>query len=100
AALADPLVFGSANAAWFAQVKEAQRRVQQLQQLGVPLMYVYSDADPVASPAANAHLAQRLQAPHKVICRRPQERHEVLHELQRQELFARIGDFIGSSKLA
>ena len=63
----DPAIFNVANASWFAQVQRAQKTAMGLQRLQMPLLYIYSDADPVASPHANASLAHAIEAPTKRI---------------------------------
>ena len=88
------LVFRTATAGWFAATERAQRRVRQLRHFPTRLLYIYSASDPVASPVANAQLADQLAGPATRVIVRPDDRHEVLHEIQRGELFARILGFI------
>ncbi len=90
----DPHVFKTATAGWFKESRAAQARVCALTTLNVPLLFVYSDADPLASPTLNAEIAQRLQSPDKTVIVRHGEYHEVLNELARAELFERIGEWI------
>ncbi len=90
----DPQVFRSANAGWFREVGLAQERVKQLEKFPLPLLYVFSDSDPVASPAANRALADRLQAEDKTIWERQGELHEVLNEVERESLHGDIADWI------
>jgi len=89
----DPLVFRTATAGWFAATELAQQRVRELRRFPTPLLYVYSDADPVALPAANSRLAAQLAGPATQVIVRAADRHEVLNEIDRRELFDRILGF-------
>lgn len=90
----DPLVFTHANAAWFRESRLAQTRVRAIQQLQTPLLYIYSDADPIALPRANAELAAQIQAQDKQIILRAGELHEVLNEVRRADLFELIAQWM------
>jgi alpha-beta hydrolase superfamily lysophospholipase len=90
----DPMVFGTATAGWFRASRKAQARVRALTRIGVPLLYVHSDGDRLASPEANAALAAQLESPDKTVVVRKGEMHEVLNETNRAELFARVGEWI------
>ncbi len=89
----DPFVFNIATTGWFRETNEAQLRVRRLTQLPLPCLYVYSDADPIAAPAANRQLAAQLQGEVDII-ERAGELHEVLNELDREELYDRIADWL------
>jgi alpha-beta hydrolase superfamily lysophospholipase len=84
----DPLVFKTATPGWFKEVQQAQARVRGLTEVRWPLLYVYSDADALVSPAANAALAEKLASPDKTVWMRPGEFHEVLNELGKDALIA------------
>jgi alpha-beta hydrolase superfamily lysophospholipase len=86
----DPLVFGMANAAWFREVQQAQKRVRACTSIKTPLLYVHSDSDPIASPKANAALAAQLHSPDKTVIVRTGEFHEVLNEVERANLYSAI----------
>lgn len=90
----DPMVFSTVTAGYFRASREAQARVRALRRLDVPVLYAHSDADPIASPQANAALAQAIDSPDKTIMVRTGEFHELLHETNRSELMARVGDWI------
>ena len=90
----DPYIFRSANAAWFREVQLAQQALRTQQAFGLPLLFIYSDADPVASPAACEQLAAQLVCADKTVLVRPEERHEVLNELGRAELYEQIADWL------
>lgn len=90
----DPLVFSTVTPGWFVQAEAAQSRVRALHSFPCPLLYVYSDADPVASPPANAALAEQLQTERVEVLRLEGALHEVLNEIDRQTLYARVVDFL------
>ncbi len=90
----DPMVFTTATAGYFKHSRAAQARVRGLTRIDVPLLYCYSDSDPIASPTANAALAQAIDSPDKTVIVRPGEFHEILNETNRAELMARIGDWL------
>jgi alpha-beta hydrolase superfamily lysophospholipase len=90
----DPKVFSTANASWHIQTMHAQERVKALKQVNVPLLYIYSDADPIASPALNQTLAQQLQSPHKTVCVKKGELHEVLNEVGRVETYQTVAQWV------
>ncbi|HSI04847.1 MAG TPA: alpha/beta hydrolase, partial [Myxococcota bacterium] len=90
----DPMIYSTVTAGYFRASREAQARVRALRRLDMPLLYAYSDADPIASPQANAALAQALDSPDKTVIVRTGEFHEILNETNRAELIARVGDWI------
>ncbi len=90
----DPLVFSTANAGWFSEVKRAQDRVKSLRSLPCPLYYVYSDKDPITSSAENRRLAEQLESPDKTTNLREGEFHEVLNETNRAELHETIASWV------
>lgn len=90
----DPKVFKTATAGWFREIQDEQVRVRALSALEVPLLYVWSDADPIVSSAANRELSATLTSPDKTVIERPGEFHEVLNETDRAELHARLGDWL------
>lgn len=90
----DPKVFSTVTAGYFRASRATQERVRGLLDLPVPLLYVYSDSDPIAKPEANATLAKNLASPDKTVLVRAGEFHEVLNETNRVELMERIADWI------
>ena len=90
----DPMIYSTVTAGYFRASREAQARVRALRRLDMPLLYAYSDADPIASQQANAALAQALDSPDKTVIVRTGEFHEILNETNRAELIARVGDWI------
>ena len=90
----DPMVFTMVNAAWFREVNKAQARVRAYSSVHVPILYVHSDCDPIASPQANQDLAAQLQGADKTVDVQLGALHEVLNELDRAALNALIGRWI------
>lgn len=86
----DPLMSHKANASWFREVTLAQPRVRAKRQLSMPLLFVYSDQDPIASPDANCRFAEGISAEDKQIVVRTNELHEVLFERARTEMYAHV----------
>jgi alpha-beta hydrolase superfamily lysophospholipase len=89
----DPLVFTTANAAWFRECGVAQERVRALKRLPVALLFAYSATDPIASGEAHRALAAQLDCPDKTVVERD-GLHEILNETNRAELHDRIRDWI------
>ena len=89
----DPLVFNTANAAWFRESNLAMARVRGLKQLNMPLFYAYSLTDPVARGGVNQAFAEQLACSDKTVVVR-EGLHEILNETDRATLFDRIGDWL------
>ena len=90
----DPLVFGNANAGWFREATAAQARVRTYRQFNAPLLYIYSDSDPVASPAMNRQISEQLTCKDKTVLVRHGELHEVLNAPKRIETYKNVGDWM------
>jgi len=90
----DPLVFHTVTAGWYREATRAQTRAQQMTELHMPVLYFYSDEDPVATPATNAILSSRLKAPEKMVRLREGEYHEILNEVGRAEVQDEISTWI------
>ena len=85
----DPLVFTTANAAWFRESNLAMARVRDLKTLSLPLFYAYSQADPVARGSVKQAFAERLVCSDKTVVVRD-GLHEILNETDRASLFELI----------
>lgn len=92
----DPLVFRPATAGWYRESTLAQRRVRHLESLPVPLLFYYSENDPVASGRRSGALAARLRAPEKIVHQRPAALHEILNEVDRGDVHAEIRDWVST----
>ena len=90
----DPLIFPTATAGWFNECEKAQARVKGYRAFPKPLLYLFSDCDPIASPHDNRTLAERLSADDKTIHVRRGEKHEILNERQRHETYEVISNWI------
>ena len=83
----DPYVFSTVTAGWFRESSKAQDRVKAMGSLPLPFLYMFSDSDPIASPADNRDLANALSGPAKKVVERRGELHEILNEVDRQSLY-------------
>jgi acylglycerol lipase len=93
----DRQILAIARAGWAAECMNAQERVQKLVEtvpINIPLLFIYGDEDPVACPKINEKVAQKLQSMDKTILRRKGEKHELLNEIKRKELFEVISKWI------
>ncbi|CAJ1969218.1 unnamed protein product [Cylindrotheca closterium] len=93
----DPLNQKNAKAGWAAEGLRAQARVQQIagsKTIAFPVLYVIADADVVASVKVNKKVSSELKAEDKTILIREGEKHEVLNEVNREELFETIANWI------
>ncbi|MEE2961942.1 MAG: lysophospholipase [Myxococcota bacterium] len=90
----DPLIFPTATAGWFHEAEAAQSRVKETPKCPVPLLYFYSDSDPIASVEANRYVAHKIETPDKTVIVRRGELHEILNETKRQECFDIITNWI------
>ncbi len=89
----DPLVFTTANAAWFRESNLAMARVRSLKSLSLPLFYAYSLTDPVARGDVKQAFAQQLACSDKTIVVR-EGLHEILNETDRAELIDMISGWL------
>ena len=89
----DPLVFKTANAAWFRESNLAMDRVRAMKSLSLPLFYAYSQADPVARGGVKQAFAEQLICSDKTIAVR-EGLHEILNETDRVELHDLIRDWL------
>lgn len=93
----DPKILAMARAGWASECMNAQGRVQKLVEtvlIEMPVLFIYGDEDPVACPKTNERVAQMLQASDKTIWKRRGEKHEVLNETKRKQLFDDIAKWI------
>lgn len=90
----DPLVFHNANAGWFRESSAAQERVRGLTQISVPLLYLYSITDPVASGTANRDLSEQLMCPDKTVDEKTGMFHELFNEIGRDKVHAQVRDWL------
>jgi alpha-beta hydrolase superfamily lysophospholipase len=89
----DPLVFTTANAAWFRESNLAMDRVRGLKTLNIPLLYAYSQSDPVARGAVKRAFAEQLVCSDKTVVVRD-GLHEILNETDRASLIDMIRDWL------
>lgn len=90
----DPLVFGTATGGFFRESTATQQRVLSYDRLAMPLLYMFSDSDPIASPTVNRQMANQLETDDKTIHERAGELHEILNELDRAKLHTMVAQWI------
>ncbi len=90
----DPLVFSTATTGWFVAVEQAQARVKAYRSIDLPLLYLFSDCDPIASPHDNRTLSDQLTSPDKTVVVRRGERHEILNEINKEQTYESITQWI------
>jgi alpha-beta hydrolase superfamily lysophospholipase len=96
----DRKCLSNARAGWASEVLTAQARVQTLVEntdIPVPVLLVYSDSDPVACPAMSQKIGEKLKVTDKTVIKRKEEKHEVLNEVNRQELFDAMNNWINET---
>ena len=90
----DPLIFHKATAGWFREIELQHAQLAAAAspiELGCPALVCVGSGDQVACPRASQQLAGRLQAPRVDLVLLEGQYHEVLQEVERAALFARIG---------
>lgn len=90
----DPLVFQTVTAGFAREHERTAGRVQTLEHVDTALLYIHSDNDPLVSVEANRRLSARLQSPDKLVWVRQNELHEVLNELDRDQLHRSIAQWM------
>lgn len=90
----DSMVFSTATGGWLREAQRAQQRVRALQSSALPMLFVYGDADPIVSPAANRDMAEKLAGKETTVVVRHGELHEVLNEVNRAELHDRVATWL------
>jgi len=87
----------NARAGWASRTLGAQARVKKLvetTEIPLPVLFLYGDADPVASPVVNESVANKLKCEDKTVLLRKGEKHELLNEINREELYGVIANWI------
>ena len=90
----DPMVFKVATARWFVESCAAQERVLTMKQLDAPLLYLYSDTDPIAKPSCSEQLSEQLQTIDKKVVLRRGALHELLNETDKLEVYQLISEWL------
>lgn len=90
----DPLVFGHATVGWYRATMTAQHRVTAVSAVDLPLLYYFSDSDPVASGLVSRAFVEALSCPDKSVRPRRWASHEILNEVDRHEVHTEIREWI------
>lgn len=91
---ADPLCHDVVTARYFTAAERAQRYVEQhIRELGVPTLWLVAGGDRVTDPEATRQVHSQLRAPSRYR-EFPQMHHEVFNELDREQAFELIREFV------
>ena len=91
----DRWVHRVATPRWYWETTLAGRAaLAEASRITVPLLVVQGQDDPIVEPALAEQLCERASSLDKQYLLRPGELHEVLNEVGRRELFARIADWL------
>jgi alpha-beta hydrolase superfamily lysophospholipase len=91
----DPWVHGVATARWYWSMTLAARRAfAEAQRVTLPLVVVQAELDPLVDTAIIAEFHARAGSADKLLIVRRGERHEVLNETARVDLFSQLSDWI------
>ena len=84
----DPLVLHGCTAGLVREMLATQNRLQGLDGLPLPFMFIISEEDVLADPVYNRMFAERISGPDDKVMIREGEFHEPLNELDRHSLYA------------
>jgi alpha-beta hydrolase superfamily lysophospholipase len=91
----DKLNLTKLTVGWAYQSLLAQARVTtECKQISIPIMYAYAELDRVADPLLNKKFGQLLAADDKTILERKGCHHEILNEIDRDELYGIFAEWI------
>lgn len=90
----DPLVLKDFTLSWASEAMAAQKRVVNRTDFPLPILLVYAGDDKISSMEANEEYAEALQQDDKTVIPRQEEYHEVLNEVNREELHETICKWI------
>jgi alpha-beta hydrolase superfamily lysophospholipase len=92
---ADPYCRGIATPGWFFETQKTQTKTRAMApQFKLPLLMLVPGQDSVANPAASIDFFERCASTDKTILHYPEHRHELLRELERDEIFHAIAGWI------
>ena len=86
-----------ARGSWACETIVAQARVKELagsKSIDFPILYVIGEIDTVACPEINQQVAAQLKSEDKTILFRKGEKHEVINEVNREELYCAISQWV------
>lgn len=91
----DELNLNALTVGWAYQAMSAQDRVlNNTKSISVPLFFAYAELDQVADPALNREFSKKVSATDKTVMERKGCRHEVLNEINREDLYETIAEWI------
>lgn len=93
--LEDPLIFGKATSRWFTETKLAQEQsLAEAQRIAVPVLFLHSPDDEINAYSGTRAIYDRLDMDDKTIKPYKGLRHELFNELEREEIFADVQEWI------
>jgi lysophospholipase len=91
----DPLIRGIATPGWFFATQKTQAITRAMaNQFNRPLLLLVPGQDTVADPQASVQFFEQCASADKAILHYTEHRHELLRELEREEIFQSIFDWI------
>lgn len=91
----DPLRTPVATPRWYGEMRAAQELVERrAAKLGLPLLVLLAGADTVTSSASVERAFERTESDDVTVITYPEQRHELLNELERDEVLADVADWI------
>jgi lysophospholipase len=93
--LEDPLIFSKATSRWFTETKLAQEQsLAEAQRIAVPVLLLHSPDDRVNAYAATRAIYDRLDVDDKTIKPYKGLRHELFNEVEREEVFTDVLEWL------
>ncbi len=92
----DPLVYhgGYKRPLLEAEVRALDRFNEEIEALTMPVLFVHGEADPFVDPGTSRRAVERMPASDKVMKTYPGARHELVNELNRDEVIEEIAGFV------
>lgn len=86
----DPFVHGQTTAAQFLSINQAAEKVSaQVGDVEIPVFLAVGQEDPIVDPAAVRDFYSRIRT-HKRFLEMPNAKHEILNEIDREDLYAQV----------
>lgn len=92
----DPLVHGFASARWGTEAMEAIERIKsRIAEIHLPVLFVHGGLDKINLPEGSTWLHEHVSSPDKTLRIYPNSFHEPHNDLDRDEVYRDIVDWIG-----
>ncbi len=91
----DPLIFSKATSRWFTETKLAQEQsLAEAQRIAIPVLFLHSPDDTINAYSATRAIYDRVDIDDKTIKPYKGLRHELFNELEREEVFADVLEWV------